>query len=227
MRSLIIQVLVIAALLAVIGCAEPATAPTTTATVATTASPASKATTTSTAAASPSPGVDGTPTPTQRPPVVTRLIDAVSADDAAALASLLQFVHTPCTTAQGAGGPPKCGNLPAGTAVEVMPISSCEFGWYAPAQARDIAASTLPSVGELQAVLRLTRPLFTDTDANYPALDHAVVFTRRASASPERAVVYGLNSSGVAYIELTCDSTAQQLLASPRYAGAEVLPVAP
>ena len=150
---------------------------------------------------------------------------------------MLQFVRTPCTTVQGAGGPPKCwlggrsekdGNvLPAGTPVEVLPVTSCELGWYEPEQARDLAMSTLPSVGELQAVLRLTRPLFTDTDADYPALGHAVVYTRRASGSPERAAVYGLNASGVAYIELTCDSTAQQLLASPRYAGAEVLSLAP
>jgi hypothetical protein len=136
-------------------------------------------------------------------------------------------VRTPCTTAQGAGGPPKCSvggrDLPEGTAVEVMPISSCELGWYDPQGARDIAVSTLPSVFELQAVLRVARPLFADTDAAYPSVDYAAVFTRRASGSSERAIVYGMSATGVTYIELTCDSTAQQLLDSPRYRGAEVL----
>ena len=222
MHRLFAPFFALAVILVVVACADSTAPPTVT--VSATATPTSTATPASTATATLTPKVAVTSTPAGRPPAVTRLIEAVSARDTVALGSMLQFVRTPCTTAQGAGGPPKCGPvLSAGTVVEVLPVSSCELGWYEPEQARDLAASTLPSVGELQAVLRVTQPLFVDTGAAYPALTHAAVFTRRASGSPERAVVYGLNTNGVAYIELTCDSTAQQLLESPRYRGAEVL----
>jgi hypothetical protein len=54
---------------------------------------------------------------------VDLIIDAVLANDIDARRELLAYVVTPCTTAQGMGGPPKC--LPGevnGTPVEVFPF---------------------------------------------------------------------------------------------------------
>ena len=54
---------------------------------------------------------------------VDLIIDAVLANDLEARRKLIAYIMTPCTTAQGAGGPPKCApGETNGTRVEVFPF---------------------------------------------------------------------------------------------------------
>ena len=54
---------------------------------------------------------------------VDHIIDVVLANDVEARRKLIAYITTPCTTAQGMGGPPKCAPGEAnGTQVEVFPF---------------------------------------------------------------------------------------------------------
>jgi hypothetical protein len=165
------------------------------------------------------------------PASVDRLVEAASAHDVEAVSAMLQLITTPCTQALGVGGPPKCwvggrppsSPLPEGTPVEVFPITSCEFGWYDPASARDIVRSTLASLGEVYAVLRLTAPLYSDPGP-YPRATHAVVFERASRGRTPQAAVYALNASGVTLVDFPCDLEPREVLErSPLYRNAEVV----
>lgn len=62
---------------------------------------------------------------------VDAIIDAFLGSDVAGRKRLIRYVTTPCTTAQGGGGPPKCAAGQAdGTPVEVFPYAATE-GEYA------------------------------------------------------------------------------------------------
>lgn len=93
-----------------------------------TATPTSSPTTSSTA-----PSSTPTPTPTATvvlPANVSAVMAAIESGDLARIRALLQFSSQPCTTALGAGGPPKCASGEvSGTPVEVFPYTSCEPGW--------------------------------------------------------------------------------------------------
>jgi hypothetical protein len=78
-----------------------------------------------------------TPTPTTEPTVATTgvadldaIVEEVEAQDVAELRTRLAFQTLDCTTALGAGGPPKCAEGEAdGTAVEVFEFLGCEPEW--------------------------------------------------------------------------------------------------
>jgi hypothetical protein len=171
------------------------------------------------------PTVTATTTP---PPIVERAIDAVRARDAEAVMATVQLTRTPCTNQQGAGGPPKCSvaGTPAraeGTTIDAFPLSSCELGWYSRTSVRDALESTLPGAGDLYAVVRLTRPLFSERGLEFPATRYAAFFVRRASGMPESSFVFAVDDDGLVYIDLPCAQSAREALANPIYRGAEVI----
>lgn len=96
---------------------------------------------TPTATASPSPTTTagtaaptGTPLPITQggtiPPIVAQVIGAVSSGQADAVANLVAYQQVGCTTAQGAGGPPKCKPGDAqGTMYRVFATGVCEGEW--------------------------------------------------------------------------------------------------
>jgi hypothetical protein len=209
------------ALFAIAACDEEPTAETPTATP------------TATSAATVAPTPAATATPVAVPPVVTDVIDAVNADDVPGFMALVQTVSTPCTRQPGAGGPPKCWSQgispsdpavpPEGTVVDVFPLASCELGWYSRDGVEQIVEATLPSVGDLYAVLRLTRPLFSEQAVDFPEAEYAAVFVRRASGMPESAFIVATDQSGVTFIDLPCGQSAREALANPLYRGQEVV----
>jgi hypothetical protein len=156
------------------------------------------------------------------------VIDAVRARDAEAVMATVEMARTPCTYQQGAGGPPKCsvagpGGAAEGTTIEAFPLSSCELGWYSRSGVRDALQPTLTGTGDLFAVVRLTRPLFSEPGLQFPTTRYAAFFVRRASGMPESSVVFAMDNSAMVYIDLPCAQSAREALANPIYRGAEVI----
>jgi hypothetical protein len=166
------------------------------------------------------------------PRAIASVLEAVETRDADAIIPLLMLVSAACTEREGPGGPPKCwiggrshkeGDvLPEGTVIQVFPMSACEFGWYQGVDLLTGLMGSLADAGELYAVLRLTQPLFTETDAPYPHATHAALFTQ--ARSPDASIAFATGGDGLVFIDRPCDVTAAAALEQhPRYRGAEVL----
>jgi hypothetical protein len=103
---------------------------------------------------------------------IDRIIAAILAGDLAAKEALVSYTTTPCTTALGMGGPPKCqAGESDGTLVEVFPVLGQE-GEYA---RRDGIARILDlTVKGLYAVYRV--PADAYREEYWPAGDYGIVF---------------------------------------------------
>jgi hypothetical protein len=163
------------------------------------------------------------------PPVTQRVIDAVRSRDLDSVMATVQMTRIACTNRPGAGGPPKCSvagtspTPPEGATIEAFPLGSCELGWYARSAVRDIVQTTLPGAGELYAVVRLSRPLFSEPGLEFPTTKYAAFFVRRASGMPESSFVFATDDTALTYIDLPCAQSARDALANPIYRGAEVI----
>jgi hypothetical protein len=117
-----------------------------------------------------------TPTATVNPELaeLQPAIDSILFGSVEDRRTLVQFVTTPCTTAGGLGGPPKCaGGQADGTMVEVFPISGPEGTFASPA---DIDGALQFTVKSLAAVYRVTN---TVTEGDYwPAGEYGLLFDR-------------------------------------------------
>lgn len=97
----------------------------------------------------------------------------------------LQWLNTPCTTADGLGGPPKC---PAGTAdgtsVEVFPLGGPEGHFADRASISDVLEFTVKS---LYAVTRVSPDAYSD--ASWPRGQYALIFDRDVNDYPTPVTV--------------------------------------
>ncbi len=203
MRMPIYQILVVALMAAMLtGCGATPVAPT--ATVApkptVTAAPATvtpaPAVPTVTATIAATPTLAGSPAvhpPAARTgvPEVDAVIQAFLGNDLGGRRSLVRYVTTPCTTAQGSGGPPKCGAGEAnGTAVTVFPFLGSEGEFVR----RDGIDRVLQfEVQGLYGVYRVPETVFRAP--YWPAGQYAIVFVCKedlptVKGSRQQAVVY-------------------------------------
>lgn len=151
-----------------IGCSGDDDEPTPTATVAASAT----VTTTATATASRTPTATSSPAPTSSAvatsspaptatagsgageatgiPAVDAVIAAVLSGDTSKVAALVQLRSLACAPPAGAGGPPACpSGQPAGTMVDVFPVTTCEGEYRSAAQ---VAPSLEPLTGAKPAL---------------------------------------------------------------------------
>lgn len=124
---------------------------------------------------------DIAPPPT-RPPSAAPATDnlkpvaeAFLAGDVDAVRGLLEYTVTPCTTAEGLGGPPKCeAGEPDGTIVRAFPISGPEGHFARPDYIDDVLNSALEGVRAVYAVYRVPDDVYR---ADYwPAGEYGIVF---------------------------------------------------
>jgi hypothetical protein len=167
-------------------------------------------------AASPTPG-DPAPAPTATPgddniAILHTIVSAVARGDRAALDELVALQSLPCTTAQGAGGPPKCEPGEAdGTVVDVLALSSCEGGWVRASQVPATMAQLFDGITSVHSTWRAT-------DRVYPeGGDYAVLLTGMPDpmpGQPRREVVRQLvvTEENIIGVNLGCGATAQELI---------------
>lgn len=106
---------------------------------------------------------------------IDAIIEAVLANDLTAKRALIDYVTTPCTTALGMGGPPKCqAGESDGTLVEVFPILGQEGEFVRP-QAIDSRLDF--AVQGLYAVYRIPGDAYQE--AYWPAGEYGIVFIDR------------------------------------------------
>jgi hypothetical protein len=116
---------------------------------------------------------------------VDAVIEAVLAKDLSAKRALIRYVTTPCTTALGMGGPPKCqAGESDGTVVEVFPILGQE-GEFLRREAIDSRLDF--AVQGLYAVYRIRGDAYQE--AYWPAGEYGVVFLDRREGLPITAHV--------------------------------------
>jgi hypothetical protein len=137
---------------------------------------------TQTSAAEPTKAMTATPTREVHPADVRTgiaeiddVIEAILSSDVEARRVLVRFVVTPCTTAQGIGGPPKCAEGEAdGTPVEVFPILESE-GFHVRRESIDQSLGFV--VEGLYAVFRVPDDAYEED--YWPAGEYGLVFVRK------------------------------------------------
>jgi hypothetical protein len=108
-------------------------------------------------------------------PEIDRVINAIQLSDIETRVELIRYIHFPCTTADGLGGPPKCeGDEPDGTVVTAFPVLFSEGTHVRPDEIQDVFDF---SIRGLLAVYVVPKRAY---QADYwPAGDYAVVFTSK------------------------------------------------
>jgi hypothetical protein len=100
--------------------------------------------------------------------------------------SLVQYISTTCTTADGFGGPPKCAPGEAnGTIIEIFPVSEME-GYFVRPEA--IADTFVFQVDRLYAVYRPTPG--ADPQEYWPTGEYALLFERQVDNIPQPVTVF-------------------------------------
>ena len=148
-------------------------------------------------------------------PIIDRIIAVMLAGDANTLAMLFVPTETPCTTAQGAGGPPKCaqapGSPPNGTRVQAVPYSTCEGGW-----AYDLKVhSTLLTQNKLSlyGVARFGTPQPPyGNEPGYPLMEQMILFEFSAGGTPRIGLIVGVANGGIVYTRHICVGPPEQAL---------------
>jgi hypothetical protein len=138
--------------------------------------------------------------------VVDAALTALSTRDGPALLSLLQRASAACTTARGAGGPPKCPpGVADGTVIEYVPYFECD-GWASVDAARNrlIDDSTYPLV-----VLEWNPPVgsraVTDLRITHTVLLVREAFGNSGPATSDARLLTALAFDGTALREITAD----------------------
>lgn len=144
--------------------------------------------------------------------------------DFAPIESRLRYAATECTLELGAGGPPKCWQVPGvaqveGTAVEVFPTSVCEAEYH-PRGANItrmlselVAPQGVPgSVTGVHAVYALRGA--TTSEAYWPEGDYAIVFFTR-EGNDTRGVRVRVAGGEIVRIDFGCGPTPVEQLAVP------------
>ncbi len=175
--------------------------PTATATNAPAASPSA----TSPTPASPTPTA-ALPLPTGEaiPPIVAQVIGSVTSKQSSSVLPLVAYQNVGCTTAPGAGGPPKCKTGdPQGTVYRVFPTGRCEGEWVTDAQKP--IADALAGAGALYAAAKVKAPN-PDPEPYWPKGETVVVFRGTTTSAP--AVYFVLSADKIVRAHLACDSPA-------------------
>jgi len=186
-----------------------------------------------TASATPSPTATASPTATPPlplattgaaiPPVVAQVISAVTSRQVGPLEGLVQYQQVGCTTAQGAGGPPKCepGAAP-GTVYRRFPSGACEGEWAA--DAAPVLGQIVTSVGDLYGVATLARPQ-PDPEPYWPKGDVVVMFSGGGNGGPGGYFILG--GDKILRAHVLCDRGAGSELATIKALGATSFLIAP
>lgn len=163
------------------------------------------------------------PTPAPRAtgnPRIDTVLAAIQSHDANALAALAKTITAGCSTAQGAGGPPRCATgQAAGTIVTRFPFSSCEGEYLDPASLGQFFAGSLTSNNPKVYAVASTKEPGT---ALAPQGDYIVVLETKGAQGNGGGRVLHLDAEGriVSYWS-GCGGTAQQLFEGRK--GASVL----
>lgn len=149
---------------------------------------------------------------------VDAVIEAVLTENNEQLAELIRFINTPCTTADGLGGPPKCEAGQAdGTEVEVFPTLGSE-GSYVPPEGLTGMLELL-DVGELFGVYVISPD--TPSEPYWPAGQYAIVFTGNGVGAT--AYTFLLDDGRIVRINYHLGQTAAEAYDSGRGEGMIIL----
>jgi len=109
------------------------------------------------------------------PPIIAQVIQHASTSNVSGLEALVKKQDIACTTAQGAGGPPKCrpGDS-AGTMYSVFPTGACQGEWAADPSAA--LTSLFSAAPQLYAAVEVKAPN-PDPEPSWPKGQYAVLFT--------------------------------------------------
>lgn len=138
------------------------------------------------------------------PQVVQEVVLAGTAGEAARVVALAKYHQIACTTAQGAGGPPKCPpGTAAGTSMRVFATGACEGEWTEDAAGAITRLMTRPLQLYAAAQLRIPSP---DPEPYWPKGQYAVVFSASPPATGTPSTVYFiLDGSNVLRAHAACD----------------------
>jgi hypothetical protein len=149
----------------------------------------------------------GAAPPTTGDADVDAVINAVRGGNAATVGGLVELQTLACTTAQGAGGPPKCeGGDPNGTEYDVLPLVTCEGEWVHEDDVEARLAMILDDTNGLYAVVE------SDTDelpAEWPASGHYVIF--HLSGGDDAGVRFHVSDGAIVLVWLGCVETVDEL----------------
>ncbi|MEZ4517676.1 MAG: hypothetical protein R3C44_12910 [Chloroflexota bacterium] len=107
------------------------------------------------------------------------VLEALAGGDPERIADRFQTLETPCTTADGLGGPPKCEDgVTDGTVVTVFPVLGSE-GSFVPAQGILTVVENM-DIGGLFGIYQVTSEP-TAEEAYWPSGDYGVVLTGSGS----------------------------------------------
>ena len=128
------------------------------------------------------------------------VVAAVERGDAAAIQTAVSFSSLACTTAPGAGGPPKCGAGEAnGTTVRVFRFVGCEPEWR-----REPALDA--TIKEFLAVAKTPYAIFAPP-SDYPLGGRAIAVFEgpdARAAGSKRGAAVGIDGAKVAGFQLGC-----------------------
>ncbi|MEI7925864.1 MAG: hypothetical protein WCI61_06725 [Chloroflexota bacterium] len=189
---------------------------------------------TSTATSTP-PGATATPTPTKTPALpmatngaaipaaVAQIVASVTARDAAPLLALVEYQQVGCTTAQGAGGPPKCkpGDA-AGTLYKRFPSGACEGEWAE--DASSVISQIVPAVGPLYGAAMIAPPT-ADSEPFWPKGDTVVMF--RSGRAGGSGGYFILSKDRIVRAHILCDRGAGSEESTIKSVGATSYYIAP
>lgn len=183
----------------------PTAAPTASATVVATPTPGSGAVLTLSPGASPPnlpfPFTPGLPIPD----VVRDVVLNVATSNIDGLVALAKAQQIACTTAQGAGGPPKCkpGDSP-GTTYTVFPTGSCQGEWSTDARAAISSLFAQPVVLYAAVDVKAPNP---DPEPSWPKGQHAVMFSAN-SGGPTAGIYFILDGTNIIRAHAICGTGA-------------------
>ncbi len=124
-------------------------------------------------------------------PALDSLAKLVVAGDVAGVAALVQYSELACTTAQGAGGPPKCApGEAAGTVVKVFPFLGCSGEHMRASQVEGMLTAQLKS-----PTLHSAFKLKDQGTAEFPRGTTGIVFEIEPT-SGKAGIVIGTNDAG-------------------------------
>ena len=147
--------------------------------------------------------------------VIDRIIAVMLAGDVDGIASVLGTSETPCTTAQGLGGPPKCDQAPGrpanGSLVRALPFSTCEGGWTYDLKLH--ATLLVQNKLSLYGVARFStpQPPYTN-ETGYPTMEQMVLFEFSAGGTPRIGLIAGVTDGKVVYTRHICVGPPEEAL---------------
>lgn len=138
------------------------------------------------------------------PQVVQDVVIAGVAGDASRVAALAKYQQVACTTAQGAGGPPKCPpGVAEGTSMRVFATGRCEGEWAEDAAGAIGRLMARPLALYAAAQIRVPSP---DPEPSWPKGQYAVVFSAAQPGAGSPSTVYFiLDGVNVLRAQAACD----------------------